>query len=141
MPSRVLPLPPGPVRVSSRERPSNSVASASTSSRPRKLLSGRGRLLVAISEPMLPLFETLLNDFCGHPRATVTTATCTPERRSRYPVRGADASLTTGPVYPSRQGLVDVGVVDPARPHPARPAARVLELCAAGPRRARWAAA
>ncbi len=43
--SRVLPVPPGPVSVSRRERPRRSRASATSRSRPTKVVSCVGRLL------------------------------------------------------------------------------------------------
>ena len=47
--SRVLPLPPGPVRVTSRPSPSASSTSASSARRPTNESTGAGRLFVAVS--------------------------------------------------------------------------------------------
>ena len=49
--SRVLPTPPAPVRVTSRARRSNRHTSASSRSRPTKLVSGAGRLVVRWMRP------------------------------------------------------------------------------------------
>src|SRR5262249_9980445 len=47
--SRVLPDPPGPVKVSSRFSASRAVASASSISRPTKRVSGAGRFVTALA--------------------------------------------------------------------------------------------
>ena len=44
--SRVFPVPPGPVRMTSRDSPSSLLTRFSSSSRPTKLVSWAGRLLV-----------------------------------------------------------------------------------------------
>src|SRR5580692_521441 len=46
MASRVFPVPPGPVRMTSRDSPSSLLTRFSSSSRPTKLVSWAGRLLV-----------------------------------------------------------------------------------------------
>ena len=61
--SRVLPIPPGPLRVSARTSPSSLASSARSRSRPMKLFGSAGRLPVsiAVADCMGPLEVSRLN--------------------------------------------------------------------------------
>ena len=115
--SRVLPVPPGPVSVSSRVVASSSPASFSSASRPTKLVSCVGRLLGRLSSDRIGGKSTWRPSIASWQMRSGrrSLSRCSPRLRSATP-GGSD------PDDPIRRGLREqdlaavAGAADPGRP-------------------------